>query len=72
MSSVGLQGPFGLDRVVFALPLANAALLEPALIMRDEAVNHPGDPALVVVGFPAVRVHRMLFAGPVQSTRRIP
>jgi hypothetical protein len=68
----GWPGPLGRERVLFTLPLEpGPALLEPMLVLRDESVNNAADPAPLIVGWPAVRVARMLTATVTQDTKRL-
>ena len=69
-SRVGIEGPFGRERCVFALPMG------PVELARREVVkDHDGclisDPDGNVLGVPGVIVHRMLSARWVEDTRRL-
>ena len=71
-TTVGRPGPFGRERVVFALPLdPGPALLSPAELIRDASVANLADPARVLLGVPAVWVSRMLTASATNDTRRL-
>lgn len=70
---VGLPGPFGRARVIFALPLnkSNPTQLTFAKVLRDADSHDISDPQGVLIGRPAVWVSRMLYARWVEDTRRI-
>jgi len=69
---VGVKGPFGRARVVFALPLENGPvqLVAPAVV-RDDQAGYLGDPSGTLIGVPGVRVSRVLSARWVEDTRRL-
>jgi hypothetical protein len=71
-SRVGVPGPFGRERVVFALPLENGPvqLVAPAVV-RDDQAGYLADPSGTLIGMPGVRVQRMVSARWVEDTRRL-
>lgn len=71
-ASIGSPGPFGRERVVFALPLEpGPALLAPASVVRDPGPAYLADADPALVGYPAVWVSRMLAAAITEDTRRL-
>jgi len=73
---VGRPGPFGRERVLFALPLSEtpAQWLKPHRATVDQRAAYPNDPSLPpssMVGFQGVWVPRMLTARWTEDTRRM-
>jgi hypothetical protein len=69
---VGLPGPFGRERVLFALPLEpGPALLSPPTVVHDAGSAFLADPDGALIGDPAVWVGRMLTARWTEDTRRL-
>ena len=69
---VGREGPFGRERVLFALPLEpGPALLSPPTVVRDAGSAFLADPDGALIGDPAVWVGRMLTARWTEDTRRL-
>jgi hypothetical protein len=69
---VGRPGPFGRERVLYALPLdPGPALLRPPTLIRDQNVGNVADPTPVFLGREAIWVSRMLSADWVEDTRRL-
>lgn len=69
---VGLPGPFGRERVLFALPLdPGPALVSPPSVVRDAGLAFLADPDGNLVGAPGVWVSRMLTARSTVDTRRL-
>jgi hypothetical protein len=69
---VGREGPFGRERVLFALPLEpGPALLSPPTVVRDAGSAYLADPDGALIGDPAVWVDRMLTARWTEDTRRL-
>ena len=66
---LGRPGPFGRERVVFALP-TEPTLLSPPEVFRDPGSAYLADPDGALVGLPAVWVNRMLTARWTEDTRR--
>jgi hypothetical protein len=67
---IGVPGPFGRNRIVFALPMAPSLLVPPAVV-KDVSGAYLADPAGNLIGFPKVIVHRMLQASITEDTRRL-
>ena len=65
---VGVQGPFGRERVLPVLPMAGSSI--PAQVVVDNSGFALGDPDGALVGEPALWVPRMLTARWVENTRR--
>lgn len=70
VSRVGRDGPFGRNRVVFTLPMDPVELVRPRPV-KDRHGILLADPDGVVVGFERIIVHRMLWAGKIEDTRRL-
>ena len=71
VAALGRPGPFGRERVVFALPLdPGPALLSPSTVLHDGGPALVADPSGAIVGVAAVWVSRMLSARWVEDTRR--
>jgi len=71
-SRVGQPGPFGRERLLYALPLnPGPALLSPPTVLRDPGPAFVADASLGLIGVDAVWVSRMLCAGIVEDTRRL-
>lgn len=69
---VGRPGPFGRERVLFALPLSpGPALLSPSTTVRDQGPAFLVDPQGAMIGEAPVWVSRMLVCPPVEDTRRL-
>ena len=69
---LGVPGPWGLSRVVSALPLLDGPCeLSPRQVVHDGDMGYLGDPESNVIGVPGVRVPRMVSAGTVSDTRRL-
>ena len=69
---VGMGGPLGRQRLVTALPLEGGPRqLEPAEVVHDADLAYLADPNGSLIGFPAVRVSRLLEARWVLDTRRL-
>lgn len=66
---VGVPGPFGKNRCVFALPTRPVLLQAPTAIYADG--YYLADPDGVLVGMPGVIVNRMLGARWTEDTRRL-
>jgi hypothetical protein len=69
VTQVGLPGPFGRARCLFALPLAVTELSR-GVLLKDQDGAMIADPAGNVIGVARVYVHRMLYARPTEDTRR--
>jgi hypothetical protein len=69
VTQVGIAGPFGRARCLFALPLPVAELSR-GVLLKDQDGAMLGDPTGAVIGQPRVYVHRMLWARPTEDTRR--
>lgn len=68
---VGRQGPFGRERVLFALPLdPGPALLSPPVVVHDPGSSFLADPDGALIGVEAAWVSRMLSARWTEDTRR--
>lgn len=68
---VGRPGPFGRERVLFALPLdPGPALLSPPTVVRDAGSAFLADPDGALIGVAAVWVDRMLTVRFTEDTRR--
>jgi hypothetical protein len=67
---VGVPGPFGRERVVFALPLVESELVRQVLL-HDHNGSYIGDADGNIVGMPRVVVHRLVSARKVEDTRRL-
>ena len=68
---VGRPGPFGRERVLFALPLEpGPALLSPPNVVHDPGPAYLADPDGNLIGTPPVWVNRMLTARWTEDTRR--
>jgi hypothetical protein len=66
---VGIAGPFGRERCLFALPLPVAELSR-GVLLKDQDGAMIADPAGNVIGVTRVYVHRMLYARWTEDTRR--
>jgi hypothetical protein len=73
LSRVGLAGPFGRARCLYALPLSEtpAQFVQPATLLTDSQAGHPADPGNAVIGLPAIWIPRLLTARWTEDTRRI-
>ena len=72
LTDVGMPGPFGRQRLVTVLPLQDGPrLLEPDEVVHDPDLAYLADPDGNLIGFPAVRVMRLLDARWVLDTRRL-
>lgn len=70
---VGVAGPLGRERVVFALPLQWVELKR-AEVVVDSRARLWADPVPLVIAPPdgdRVIVHRMVWAGKAEDTRRL-
>lgn len=71
-SIVGRPGPFGRERVMFALPLdPGPSLLSPPTVVHDAGSAYLADPDGSLIGVEAVWVDRMLTARWTEDTRRL-
>lgn len=69
---VGRPGPFGRERLLYALPLApGPALLSPPTVVRDPGAAYLADPDGALIGVAGVWVDRMLTVRPTEDTRRL-
>jgi hypothetical protein len=68
-STVGMAGPFGRSRCLYALPLAVQELSR-GVLLKDQDGAMLADPAGNVIGVSRVYVHRMLTARWTEDTRR--
>ena len=69
---VGFAGPLGRYRVVAALPLGSGPqTLLPEQVVHDEDTSYVCDPNGYLLGFPGIRVSRMLTARWTEDTRRL-
>jgi hypothetical protein len=66
---VGIAGPFGRERCLFALPLPVAELSR-GVLLKDQDGAMLGDAAGNVIGVDRVYVHRMLYARWTEDSRR--
>lgn len=70
--TVGIGGPFGRERVVYALPLEEAPHVTVAdKLVRDASLGFLADPAGNLVGCEGLWICRMLTARWVEDTRRL-
>ena len=70
-STVGLPGPFGRERCLYALPLdPGPSLLAPPCVVHDSDSAYLADPTGALIGVGAVWVSRMAVCPPVEDTRR--
>ena len=72
-ASVGIAGPFGRERCVYALPTGGVGAQQyaAAQMLRDQASTLIADPASNVIGqSSAVWISRLLFARWTEDTRR--
>lgn len=67
---VGVPGPFGRHRVVFALPMGPVQL-QPRVVLHDGNGAYLADPQGNLIGTDKVVVHRMLAARWTEDTRRL-
>lgn len=72
-SSVGLQGPFGRERCLYALPLGGVGAQQyaGATLLRDEDSSQVADPDSFVVGTEGLWISRLLTARWTEDTRRL-
>jgi hypothetical protein len=71
-SFLGRPGPFGRERVLFALPLdPGPALVSPPTVVHDAGSAYLADPDGALIGTPATWVSRMQTARWVEDTRRL-
>jgi hypothetical protein len=69
LTQIGIAGPFGRARCLFALPLAVAELSR-GVLLKDQDGAMVADASGNVIGVDRVYVHRMLSAGRTEDTRR--
>jgi hypothetical protein len=69
VTQVGIAGPFGRARCLFALPLPWTELSR-GVLLKDQDGAMIADAAGNVIGVARVYVHRMLSARPTEDTRR--
>ena len=67
---VGREGPFGRNRVIFALPMAPVEI-RPRLVVHDGDGAYLSDPDGTLIGMDRIIVHRMLSARWTEDTRRL-
>lgn len=67
---VGVPGPWGRNRVVFALPLEPVEI-RPRLVVHDDDGFFLADPDGNLIGRDRIIVHRMLSARWTEDTRRL-
>lgn len=72
-SSIGIAGPFGRERCLYALPLGGVGAQQyvPALLVRDYDSSQLADPDSFVVGVDGLWISRLLFARWTEDTRRL-
>ena len=70
---VGLPGPLGRERVIFALPTNGTGPIQVtrAKVLKDDDGAMIVDQNVTLLGQPGVWVHRMCYAGVVEDTRRL-
>jgi hypothetical protein len=67
---VGMPGPFGRERVVWALPNGTGpTVLEPNKVVHDGGGFYLADPDNNLIGMPGLVVARMLMATRTEQTR---
>ena len=69
-TQVGVDGPLGRGRALYALPMA-PVWLEPHQLLHDRGGGFVADPDGNLIGFEGVLVSRMLSARWVEDTRRL-
>ena len=69
-SLIGVPGPLGRERVVFALPMAPVDV-QTQTVVHDDDGAFLADPDGTVIGVPRITVHRMLTARWTEDTRRL-
>jgi hypothetical protein len=67
---IGRSGPFGRDRVVYALPMGPVDVVTQVLVHDDDGA-YLADPDGNLIGMPRVTVHRMVAARWTEDTRRL-
>jgi hypothetical protein len=69
-SLVGISGPLGRERCVYAIPMGPVDIVTP-LLVHDTDGAYLADAQGNLIGMPRVTVHRMLSARWTEDTRRL-
>lgn len=72
-SRVGIPGPFGRERLIFALPIngSGPVRLSAPIVVHDQNGAYVADPDGILLGMAGTVVSRFLAAGPTAETRRL-
>ena len=67
---IGRPGPFGRERVVYAIPIPGVDL-RTQTVVHDQDGAYLADPQGNLIGLPKIRVDRMMTARWTEDTRRL-
>lgn len=72
-TSIGIAGPFGRERCVYALPINGTGpqQYKAAIVVRDEDSAQLADASNNVIGVDGLWISRLLFARWTEDTRRL-